>query len=448
MTHRVRTWPRLRFSLASLFLLTTLCAALLVAWKAITYEPPTHKISLYEKAPGTVRDSFVVGPNRVRMHLVTRNDRDGALHYENGRGAAVANLVAQNAQVLSSAAPWLDVVQIELSPAPDRLDVIEARVFDHKTRTLINDANPEFGWRMVAPDVLQIYGLGKPLPEKLDVWFRLHSYPAGDEVRTIAPTASSNCELSDGTKLTLSDIRPGLGGGWSSAKGFLSSTIADDGSIAAEFNITRPHASDERLQMAAVLKSGEKVHPELPHFIGSRAMSLESRQLIRFDAFLAELDHFEVRPFGGRERFFFEAVALPKVSTKPFVAAPIARVQIAGGEMDERIATFAPLDVSVATHRGEWAGGCRAGSGRASITKSANVTDVDKSFTFVSDCSGISIRPQLQFTLRNQTSPASNSGLTPSGFQGGTSGGNFGASCWTYRTPLDQVDAVEVELKP
>src|SRR6478609_2938378 len=75
---------RYRYSLAMLLVAITAVAVLLTAWKIWSYEPPTYRIPLYEKADGTRRSWFDVGPNRVRLATIARNDRDGTLHVEDG----------------------------------------------------------------------------------------------------------------------------------------------------------------------------------------------------------------------------------------------------------------------------------------------------------------------------------------------------------------------------
>lgn len=409
--------------------------------------PPTDRIAAYEKAPGTLQNWFDVGPNRVRMRLVTRNERDGTLKYENGRGIAIQNLTAQNAPILSSAAPWLDVVQIELEPTPDRVDVIEARVLDHTTRTLISHVSSRFGWRMVSPDVLQIYGLGKLLPEKLDIWFRLQSYPANEQrIGTLAPTPKSSCRLPDRSRFTLNDIRNSLDGGWTSAKGFLASPKPDGDQVVGDFTISHGH-DQLRWQLTAVLKSGERIHPDSRHFVGPGVTLNDHRDLISFDADLSDVQHFEIRPFGGRERFFFDAVTLPKVSHKPFSAPPTARVPVAGGEVEEAIAVFSPLEICVATHRGLWVGGTRSGNGRAVILPSKFVSELDRAFTITTSIHGLSVRLGSRFTLVGAKSPAAIVNVASIKY-GDAVSGNSRAGAVSYRIPLDQVDNIEVELKP
>ena len=141
------------------------CSAVAVsAWKAFVYEPPTHKIPLYEKALGT-RSSARVGPNEIKIRLVARNDRDSSIYVENGHGKVLAGSPPKNEKTLADAAGWLDIAQIELDPGPDLLDIIQVRIFDHDTRKLISELNPAFGWSEAKPNLIHLYGVGKELPD-------------------------------------------------------------------------------------------------------------------------------------------------------------------------------------------------------------------------------------------------------------------------------------------
>jgi hypothetical protein len=374
---------------------------------------------------------------------VTRNDRDGSLISENGRGAVVKNLTAQNSQALSTAAPWLDTVQIELAPTPERVAIIEARVFDHATRTLVSDIAPAFGWRVAAPDVLQIYGLGKPLPEKLDIWFRLHSYAAADEVQTLAAQPAASCEFSDGTKIAIRELRPGMSGGWSSLNGFRTIASSDEGQIVADLSVLQPKSSQQLLQIAAVLRSGEKVFSEHEHYFVPSVQSPDPRRLVTWDADLSDLASFEVRPFGGRERFFFEAVELPKASNRPFAAPPTTRVTVGGAEIDERIPDFEPLEVRIATHRGRSMSGTRSSLRRVTFVRSSQPTDLNRAFTLIASTYGVSVKPNAKHILK--AFPTAH-GIFSSNTT--ASNGNQSITGAEYRIPLDQVDAIDVSFAP
>jgi hypothetical protein len=434
---------RARFSLATMMLAITVCAAALAAWRLFIYEPPTHKIAAYEKAPGTRGNSIQVGPNRIGLRLVARNDRDGTILYDEQRSTSATLTTAQE-KVLSAPAAWLDVVQIELDPGPELVDIIEVRIFDHEKRELLSQVDPAYGWRTIATNTVQLYGIGKRLPEKIDLWFRAHSYNAGDSVAKLAPAVGDRIKAL-GVDLTLRDIRAGS---WSyhSDRGLLNQQ--GDGHRCATCVLAwdaDPSSSD--FQIAAVTKSGERVHPDSPHFLGFRS-GVQSEEVIQFNAPLGELDHFEIRPFGGRERFFFEAVELPKTSSRSFVKPPTALVKVAGGETNAVLTEFAPLDVRIAVHRGKWATGTAASGLWASVTPADEVINQDKAFTVTYQGAGVgNLALKVRF-LDAESKKVIQESKLPRGGTGAASGAAVSAGYIDYQTPLERIDAVEVTLGP
>jgi hypothetical protein len=348
MAHR---GGRFRFSLATLMLAVVGLAVLLTVWKAVTYEPFTHRFSAYEKAEGTRGKSITVGPTEVSLVTIARNDRDGRILFSDGRGGPATQQATANRLTLVDSAPWLDMVEIELAPA-DRIDVIEARLFNHKTREWIGSDERVFNWQMAAPNVLQVYGIGNKLPDDLDVWFRAQSYPANDDIVTLANKLGSQCKLPGGT-VTLVDARDNFWG-YTSAAGLVKVGSPQEGTtILINW---KGKWGEVDYQIAAVSKTAEKSHTHGFHFL--RMWDKETRHVF-FDMPLDEVDHFEFRPFGGRHVFFFEAVKLPKTSTVPFAKPPTFRADVGGREMEATPTEFLPLDFRVRTQRGEQLDGDR-----------------------------------------------------------------------------------------
>jgi len=442
-TQDIRRWPRLRFSLMTLLLSITFCAVFLGTWQVLTYEPPTDRIPLYEKAPSTRGSWIDVGPNRVGIRLLARNDRDGSIHYENGRGVAVQRLVAKRQQDLVNAAPWLDVAEIEFTPTPDRLDIIEARIFDHKMRTLLSRVDPAFGWRIVEPDVIQVYGLGKKIPAQLDVWLRLQSYAPNSPVTILAPLPKSDCNVA-GSTLTLDDIRDGR---WSWSKDRLQIPLGEKGAtVTAVFKFQGGKGTSERYQIAAVSKTGEKVHTDVPHYLDFSQPSYHRQFPIFFNISLQDLKHFEIRPFGGRHRFFFDSLTLPQVSASPFAQPPTAKVAVAGGEIESQVPAFQPLNVRISTYRGN----CADGSGsnfRRIIINRGTATNLNQEFTLVSAVDGVALPLQYRFLKRGTQSFVSGKALSPH-VSLATGGPQFAAACKSYLTPLDQIESIELSMPP
>ncbi len=144
-------------------------------------------------------------------------------------------------------------MEVELQPAA-LVDVIEARIFNRETGELIAGEGLPFGWRVTAQNRLQIYGLGRPLPPKLDLWFRAHSYRPDDVAVVIAPTPGATCQVPGG-EMTFEDIRAGS---WSfDGVKLVGPAQSEDRSLTAILALT-----GDDYQIAAVLKNSERVHTE------------------------------------------------------------------------------------------------------------------------------------------------------------------------------------------
>ncbi|HEX6961337.1 MAG TPA: hypothetical protein VF175_05675, partial [Lacipirellula sp.] len=433
-----------RFSLATLLLLTTIIAGGLAVWRAFIYEPPTHKIALYERAPGTRGSWIDVGPNRIGLKLIARNDRDGSVFLDQQRSSSVklSQSDLRDVSALGNPARWLEIVQIELDPK-NQLDIIETRVFDHEKRELLPEASGAYGWRQIGPNSVQIYGLGRLLPAKLDVWFRAHSYEADDPVAKLAPTSGATCKLTD-IEFTLCDIRAGS---WSyrSGQGLIQSQGSEWSSVTTLLG-WQYYSDAGRFQMAAITKSGEKVHMNsAPRYIALRSGS-GAEEPIHFHVPLEDIDHFEVRPFGGQHVFFFEAVELPLVLDKPFAPPPIAIVDISGNGMQRVLKEFAPLELDLGIHRGEWAKGTAASGMWAEVTHAPTVKNEDSVFTITYECEGLDVfAPKFTFLEAKTDRPLSPADLRP-GSSGLARGAVVEAGYLEFMSTLKRVNAVEVTI--
>jgi hypothetical protein len=432
---------RARFSLATMMLAITVCAGALAAWRMFIYEPPTHKIAAYEKAPGTRGASMQVGPNRIGLRLIARNNRDGAIRYDDGRSTS-ARLTTAQETVLSTPAGWLDVVQIELDPGPELVDIIEVRVFDHEKRELLSQVDRAYGWRTIAPNAVQLYGIGKRLPEKIDLWFRAHSYDVDDPFIEVAATPGVTAALPGGT-LTIRDIRPGRYG--FDGRQLVAPVSQRENQLTTVLEWNGKWQRRE-YQIAAVSSRGKKSHTDGPHYLVHPTG--RSRYSIDFVMPQKELDHFELRPFGGRERFFFEAVELPKASSQSFGQPPSAVVKVGGSETNAVLTEFAPLEVRVELHRGDWATGTAASGLWAAVTPADEVTKQDKAFTFTYQGAGVrNLALNVRF-FDAESKQAVQESTLPRGGTGAASGAAVSAGYIEYQTPLERIDSVEVTLEP
>src|SRR3954471_6673169 len=432
-----RRWYR--FSLATLLAALTLAAVILALWKIWSYEAPTDRIALYEKAKGTRRDWFDVGPNRVRLAIIARNDRDGTLHVEDGRPQPAAAPAVPDAATVASAGPWLDVAEIRLTPGPAQIEIIDARIFDHRTRDLISNTDVSYGWRVVDRNVVQLYALGKPLPDLLDVWFRMNSFDPKAQLAKLPATAGSSCTLG-GTQLTLKEIRSGR---WDYSGGKFVSLSDDEENSVSLLLTSVDDDQSKRCQIEAVSRSGETVYGDTPHFL--RPQRNAQTEPIYFDISLKELDHFELRPFGGRHTFFFEALELPKISRRPFAPPPRVNVAVAGKEVERKLTAFAPLDLKLATYRGAVFSGIAVNERWAGLMRSHRLqNDAATDLTIAYWAQGL--QPQnwrLRYIDSQSGADLSRKSNRNSSFGGGP---GLGAAYVNFNLPLDRLGAIEVTL--
>lgn len=433
---------RLQFSIRHTLLLVTACAIGIAFYLAFIWKPPTDGIRAYEKAPAFYGRTARIGPNQIRIESIARNDRDGTIRIETGRGEPL-DVAIPNKSSLISSAPWLDVAQIDLRPGGDAVEIIELRIFDHVSRELLNVKDPAFGWTVTSPNVLHLYGFGKPLPEKVDVWMRLHSYSADDAVHRLAPVIGASTQVGR-SSVTVRRLQAGFKG-WDSRSGFVEVEGEFHADCALELQWDK--GDDEtKYQIAAVTSDGERlVKDRYSVFSGSERIAM-----VPFSAPLETIDHFEIRPFGGLHRFFFDGVQLPAVKSKgqtAFAKPPAAQVKIAGAEMKAVANEFLPLDVRVQIHDGEFGSGSTAGSHTMTLLPhSGGPIDRGNSFSLIVDVRGIGGLPlNYRFRSGGNTAWLSEAVMKSSG-----GAKSFGPSRVlaerNYRTPLSTVDEFELRI--
>jgi hypothetical protein len=428
---------RWQFSIRITLLAVTMCALAVAFWKAFVWQPPTHGIALYEKASAFYGRTAKIGPNQIRIESVARNDRDGAIRVESGRGQPL-DVSVVGERMLVNCAPWLDVAQIELQPGGDLLDIIEVRIFDHSHRELLSRLDPAYGWNVVSPNVLQVYGLNQTLPERLDVWLRVNSYSADDDVYKLPPTAGATVDV-NGTTLTLHQTQAGFRG-WSSKDGFIPVQGGYHADSAYEIR-WEPSNDDRRYQIAAVTRDGEwTVDNHLYAFHN------QQNEVIMLPVALESVDHLEIRPFGGRHSFYFDGVRIPKAtSSSPFAASPTAIVQVGGVEIAKSVPEFLPLDVRVRLVDGKFGSGSTAGgTWRSLIPKPDGPTERGNAFSLIIDERGIG-EISFQFRLRRQGSWMAGLNSSRSAQSSGASGVLIERN---YQVPIEMVDQIEITVTP
>lgn len=440
----------MRFSLRTLILFVSLLAVALTIWRVFFYFPEAHRNRLYEYADSTRQLAAQIGPNVVSIKLVSRNDRDGSIHVEDGKGQLVSGTTPHQEQVLKDCSDWLDVVQIELDPGPDLLDINEIRVFDHETHEILTINSESIGWRRSPPNVIQIYGLGRKIPEKIDLWMRMHSYDPETAIMHLDPLIGAKCDINGGT-ISVADLRKGRWS-WHSAEGLREPSMDYETSFTALFKWEGPR-NRQRYHIKAVDERGQNIIYDFPNYIHFENVN-PPQSHENFGGNLSEVNHFEVRkfrqwPIDTRSKFYFSDLKLPKTSNVGFAKPPVAKVQVGGEEVEQQLAEFSPLEMTVAAHRGDWAGGTMSNGRHTLVTRrEGGAVDLDTSCTVVYAMLGMGyVDTDLKLLNKKGEDLLT---VRRVGRIGRSSSHNSTSQAGYNKPsiPLEEIDAVEIRITP
>ncbi|MCY2926213.1 MAG: M56 family metallopeptidase, partial [Planctomycetota bacterium] len=301
---------------------------------------------LFEYGPSSGEGlTLKVGPNTFSLRAVARRLDAGPVRAEDGRGRSVSmkGLAWPVFPVHRRADQPTDAVAFYLEPDVSRFDIIEPRVFDHLSREILNG---KAGIQISAgvDGVISIQSTGGALPDRVDLWLRAHSY-AQDNLPVILAASEGAAVQLGKSRIKLAALRGDVTGvtkvnyqpGHTAHSGYdILWQTNPSGARNDEFFVVFEQSGTWDLgqyQVCAVDKNGFKHFAGSPHYIDFTKNG--GPEIIVFRIPLANLDHFEWRPFGGRHRFFFDGVRLPtdgKPRAQPWqVALPCgATVELIG----------------------------------------------------------------------------------------------------------------------
>lgn len=308
----------------------------------MSHRHPAHANISYGKADFTSGRSITVGPNVVSIRSIARNRYDGSIEVLQGPGLATS---IPHAEVLKKCSKWLDVVQVELEPGPERLGIEEVRVFNHVTRHGF-DASRGLGWQVVGPNIIHVYGLGVEVPEQFDLWIRARSY-SRDKGAILQPKVGAQADLAGG-KISIAEVQEQYAG-WSSESGFWKPAPKQFYESAIRLEWNDKWQGDEWLDVNVVTCDGttryavDSFQPGLPW---------ESVFPSRLNVPWQAIDHIEIRPKVRRRAFFFDGLKTLPAQTRKFDNPPSpsrTTDQLMKGVMLDE---FAPLRISARIYGG------------------------------------------------------------------------------------------------
>jgi hypothetical protein len=336
--------------------------------KPLTSEPNAPG---YEKAQGTTTGKIQVGPTQFAVEAIARWDRKGLALFEDGLGNKLKPYDFKTPDY-STQAPWMDIANIYITPDSGKYDILELRVFDHATKEMLQIGeslalgygfDPEPVKQTLAnhkldldkaftASVIQLRSVGRLLPPEVDVWMRVLHTPENSPMGRLNPTKGSSASLGE-ISMLVRELRDGQ---WSYATNSGDSAQWPDPELSpvgkvqwtkkndihapvcmAAFDFVNAPAqlsgSGELYQIAAIAKDGTRSVPDSPHFIAPRR---GVTRIVEFALSADQVSHFEIRPFLGRDRFYFDGLKLPKVTVHPSISPsqPLAKIPVGGKEVD------------------------------------------------------------------------------------------------------------------
>jgi hypothetical protein len=459
-----RTW-----SIAGLLIGVALAALVFKAARSVVVRPvrPVSVIPLEIDInwPGTIASKDLAiqdGPDWYSVLAVARNDHDGSVRVEDGRGrpvtAKLIRALPPADPIVTRAAPWIDVADVILAADPATLADVNCQVLAHKGRKFFHCPGLGVVYLPGNPPRVRLLSLGAALPETVDLWIDATRSPRrGTPVVRLEAKPGATVRVGPAT-FTIREIkRRRFGEPRFKARGALvHPDLGDLGAISVILNAWSDSQGDlynsimgpdmrPGYELCAVGRDGRRVYAE-HHPIQSLPPRPSAKWnigdgMLVFGIDREELSHFEAWPGLGWTRLYFDGVKLPRSVGRPFDPGPVVRIEVGGREIETSVPEFAPIPVTVRLRPGRIADPLMP-SEPAPIF--GEFTDRDTTFTAALDIKNLFGHPwTLTFLDRDGRRLDAKFGASPSNPHDASGHGMRRQTAW-YNLPLDRVGAVEV----
>lgn len=284
----------------------------------------------YEDAPMANSSlEYQLGASTYKIAAVARNEADGDIRVENGRGQRMAVESLKKKPEKQEFKADRDQIHLYLDTGETRFDVVEIRVFDTvgKRVLTVND-----GLTLRAEgNLLKIGRSGSRLPDQLDIWLRVNQYGPDQQPVRMDPQEGSVAAFGD-ARLKIRTVKEGFVGytlepGNPPKINWMDSTASNkDKQCSVAFDRSGSWTRGA-CQVCAVDKQGGKFFCRRPNWVD---FEKQGETLVAgFFVPVNELSHFEWWPYKARNSFYFPGVLLPKVGALKASAAAEASAAIA-----------------------------------------------------------------------------------------------------------------------
>jgi beta-lactamase regulating signal transducer with metallopeptidase domain len=269
---------------------------------------PPSKFYHYNKAHQAKGLTHQIGVAKFSIDRCYRLDQDGTVCANDGRSPQTL-APDESVPAFPEAHASLDQAAIHFQRnTMAGHEILEVRLFDHRSRGLLTQYHAPGAWSYTDPDTILMKSFGRPLPERVDVWFWVTKFSTEDKKQTVLPQVGATAEFLD-YHAELTHIHSGRRG-YNSRNGsitFNPPAKSDESQCQVAFEIT-PKQTSPQGQYAFILafdKDGKRYKSEYVIYPRNK------RIVCTFPIALTDLDHFELLPIGEESCFFFDGVRLP-----------------------------------------------------------------------------------------------------------------------------------------
>lgn len=427
-----RPWVLTAFGLLAAALL--LAGALLLPRFLFAREP--KKNELYQHVQVTTTNLRAPLDGLVfKVRGVARNARDGGFHWGDGRGGAIDELKPVSAlDGLTSCAAWMDAANIYLGvDSPDPRAAVPfsfwgTRVFDHATRQPLggdSDGPRSYGWKNISRDAVQVRGLGCELPEAVDLFLYVTTYP----------TSSTRLRLA---------ARPGAqvthGGGVLRVASLESTGLNED--TRARFE-TKGWSVDF-IEITALDRNGALL---AGNSLDYNHHAIATSSSLTFNTPLDDIAAFELGRGGRLHSILFENIRLPGAGARQFTKPPSAKVKVDGRENSAILPELEPLHVKMHALHGDGSISCGEGGLGGIFVERTSIQKQDKISSFILFCDGMHFFRSMGLTaLYDRAGVPINPSLYR--WRMGMNGTRFSLRVFEVDLPLEQIGSAEFGFLP
>jgi hypothetical protein len=170
-------------------------------------------------------------------------------------------------------------------------------------------------------------------------------------------------------------------------------------------------------------------------------------QPIHFPMALERIARFELRPFGGRHRFFFDGVQLPAPSGKPLERASVLKFEIGGREGEWISDEIKPVQLRLVAMRGRVLLGAAGRQEACYLVHPSGrgpTTRLDSETTIGYEIRGLGVSGKPRLSCYDRDGNRIHIGRS------GVASNHASAAAGGFRipVPLEQIDRVELQLDP